>query len=184
MHRPRRPHAGIQLDLPKSALVSRHVLLQQSQQRLGLLRAQIDPLEIPNIHLRLGLLLQSAKHQEKIPDIHPHLHAVSVILAIIRIIAQLHIRLGRIIHGEKCNPFRDVHAGGNQISTIRDLPPDKNCYLQSRNFRRRGYQRTLLAVLRQRVLLILNDLHLPSALLSEVLSGLRNAIKWEFLLET
>src|ERR1035438_1652378 len=44
VHRPLRPHARIELDLSKGALVARDVLLQKSQQRLGLLRAQIDPL--------------------------------------------------------------------------------------------------------------------------------------------
>jgi hypothetical protein len=82
------------------------------------------------------------------------------------------------------NPFGVVHAGGNPISTIRDWHHDKNCYVHSRSRSCRGYQRTLSALLPPGRLLILNHLHLPPALLSEVLDGWRSAIKWEFLLET
>src|SRR5690349_6731984 len=58
MYRPRWTHARIEFDFPKRSLVARHILLKQSQQRLRLLRAQIDTLEIPDLDVRLALLLQ------------------------------------------------------------------------------------------------------------------------------
>jgi len=82
MHWSLRTHARVKLDLPESALVAAHVLLQKSQQRLSLLRAQINSLEVLDLHVGFGLLLQRAEDQEEVPDIHPHLHAVGVILAV------------------------------------------------------------------------------------------------------
>src|SRR3984893_7729186 len=83
-HWPARRHPRIQLDLAESIFVARDVLLQQSEQCLGLLRTQIDPLKIPNLHLGFALLLQSAEDQEKVPDVHTHLHAVGVAFAVVR----------------------------------------------------------------------------------------------------
>src|SRR5450755_3444360 len=83
MHRPLWTHTRIKLDLSEGALVASHILLQKSQQRLSLLWAQIDAFEILNLHMRLGLLLKCAENQKEVPDIHAHLHAVGVILAIV-----------------------------------------------------------------------------------------------------
>ena len=82
MHWSLRTHARVKLDLAESAFVTAHVLLQKSQQRLSLLRAQINSLEVLDLHLRFGLLLQRTEDQEEVPDIDPHLHAVGIILAI------------------------------------------------------------------------------------------------------
>ena len=83
---PRGTHARIEFDLTKSSLVARYVLLKKSQQCLRLLRAQIDALKITDLYVRLALLLQGAKNKKKVLDIDPHLHAVRIVLAIVRIV--------------------------------------------------------------------------------------------------
>src|SRR5260370_24866369 len=93
VHWPTRRHPRIQLDLAESIFVARDVLLQQSEQCLGLLRAQIDPLKISNLHLRFALLLQGAEDQKEVPDVHTHLHAVGVAFAVVRRICQFDIGL-------------------------------------------------------------------------------------------
>jgi hypothetical protein len=98
MHRPSRGQAGIELDLTEGALVADDILLQQSEQCLGLLRAEVDALEVANLDLRFGLLLQGSEHHEEVPDIHPHLHAVGVGLAVVGSIDQLDVRLRRKAH--------------------------------------------------------------------------------------
>ena len=86
-------HARIEFDFAKSALITGHVLLQDGSQRLGLLRAQIDSLKIKHFDLVLGLLLESAEHQEEIPDIHSYLNAIGVALPVFRTIDQLDVGL-------------------------------------------------------------------------------------------
>src|SRR5579871_3049390 len=68
MHRAGRGHAWVELDLAKRTFVAGYILLQQSQQRFCLLRAQINSLKASNLHLRLALLLQRAEHKEKVPN--------------------------------------------------------------------------------------------------------------------
>src|ERR1700684_837885 len=82
MHRSLRTHTRVELDLPESALVAPYVLLEKAQQRLSLLRAQINSLEVLDLHLGFCLLLQRAKDQEEVPNIDSHLHAVGIILAV------------------------------------------------------------------------------------------------------
>src|ERR1700722_16066957 len=93
MHRPARPHARIELDLPERALVASDILLQQSQQCLGLLRTQIDPLKIADFDLGFRLLLQRTENQKEVPNIDAHLHAVRVAFPVVWIAHQLQIRL-------------------------------------------------------------------------------------------
>src|SRR5690242_489702 len=57
-----RTHARVKLDLAEGALVARHVLLQKSEQRLGLLGAEVDTLEVSDLDVSLGLLLQGAEN--------------------------------------------------------------------------------------------------------------------------
>src|SRR5215471_434134 len=73
----------VEFDFTKRALIVRHVLVKDRSQCLRLLWAQIDSLKITNFHLVLRLLLHRAKHQKEVPDVHPHLHAVGVGLAIV-----------------------------------------------------------------------------------------------------
>src|SRR5438105_3536237 len=98
MYRPSCGHARIKFDLAKGALVTDYVLLQDIEQRLRLLRAQIDALEVIDLDLGLALLLQGAKGQEKVPDIDPHLHAVGIIFAIVGGVDELDIGLSWIRH--------------------------------------------------------------------------------------
>src|SRR5205807_7545483 len=100
-----RSHARIKLDLTECALVPTHILLQQSQQRFRLLWAQIDALEILDLDLSFGLLLQRAENQKEIPDVDPHLHAIGIVLAVRGVIYQFDVRLARKAHGWKCNDF-------------------------------------------------------------------------------
>ncbi len=86
MHRPSRSHPRIELDLAKRAFVARHILLQKSQQSLGLLRAQVNSLKIADLNVGLALLLQGAEDKKKVPYIDPHLYAVRVVLPVGRII--------------------------------------------------------------------------------------------------
>lgn len=76
-------HTRVELDFTEGVFVAGDVLLQESQQSLGLLRAEVDALKIANLYLALGLLLESAEGEEEIPDIDAHLHAVGVRLAIV-----------------------------------------------------------------------------------------------------
>src|SRR5581483_5644936 len=126
-----RPHPGIEFNLAERALVSGDILLQQSEQRFGLLGTQINSLKITDVHLALGLLLQSAEHQEEIPDIYPHLHTVGIVLAIVRVIGEFHIGLCRIVHGGKCKSFSDSEPGATRFSTNRALNFDKICHAHS-----------------------------------------------------
>lgn len=101
MDRPRRSHSGIQFDLAESALVAGDILLQQSQQGLGLLRAEVDALKIADFNLAFALLLQRAENHEEVPDIHPHLDTIGVGLSVVGGIHQLDIGLWRKGHRKK-----------------------------------------------------------------------------------
>src|SRR6266436_8500172 len=102
--------ARIKLDLAERGLVVGHVLLQERHQRLGLLRAEIDPLKVSQFHLRLRALLHRPENEEEIPHIHPDLHAVGVGLAVIGGLHELHIRLVPCIHVWQCNAGQSSEA--------------------------------------------------------------------------
>jgi len=74
---------GIKFNLAEGALVVRNILLQDCSQSLCLLRAQIDSLKISHFHLALGLLLHGSKHKKEVPDVHPHLNAIGICLAVV-----------------------------------------------------------------------------------------------------
>ena len=86
MHRRLRTHPRVKLNFPESVFVTYNVLLQKTEQCLSLLGAQINALEVLDLNVGLGLLLQCAEDQEEVPDIDAHLHAVSVIFAVIGIV--------------------------------------------------------------------------------------------------
>ena len=83
MHLPAGADARVELDFAEGGFVAVDVLLQQSQQGLGLLRAQINALKVANLHLAFVLLLDGSEDEEEIPDIHSHLHTVGVGLPVI-----------------------------------------------------------------------------------------------------
>src|SRR5437588_3340117 len=98
MYRPSRDDARVKLDFAKGVFVAVDVLLQQGHQGLGLLRAQINALEVPHFHLRFGLLLQGAEDEKEIPHVDSDLHAVGVVLPIIGSINKLDVGLCRDRH--------------------------------------------------------------------------------------
>src|ERR1700747_1617800 len=100
MHRARSHHSRVEFNLAKGTLISRNVLLENRHKCLCLLRTQIDSLKITDFHLSLALLLQGAEHQEEIPNIYAHLHAVSIVFAVVRRVEQLDIGLRG--YGHKC----------------------------------------------------------------------------------
>ena len=81
-------HAGaIQRDWAEALLVLGDVVGQYIQERLGLLGAQVNALEVLNADLvrrRLGSRIDGPKDQEEVPDGEPDLHAVGVGIAVIR----------------------------------------------------------------------------------------------------
>ena len=65
---------GIQLDLAKSILILVNILLQDGDQRFGLLGAGLDALKVMDFNLFCALGLQASKDQEKVPYAYPDLH--------------------------------------------------------------------------------------------------------------
>src|ERR1700752_1405669 len=109
MHRSLGHHARVQLDFAEGILVPGHILLQHSEQCLGLLRAQINSLEVLDLYLRFSLLQQGSENQEEIPDVDADLHAVGVVFAVCGSVRKLHVRLNRIRH--KAASVAVCHAG-------------------------------------------------------------------------
>ncbi len=109
MHRSLGHHPRVQLDFAKGILVSGHVLLQNPEQCFGLLRAQINSLEVLDFYLRFRLLQQGSENQEEIPDVDADLHAVGVVFSVCGSIRKLHVRLSRIRH--KAASVAVWHAG-------------------------------------------------------------------------
>src|SRR2546430_11193582 len=112
-------HARVELDLPKRAFIASDILLQNRHERLGLLWAQINSLKIAHLDLRLALLLQGTKNQEKIPNVHAHLHAVGIALAVIVCINQLDIGLCRDCH--KAISLSGVRREGKRVALRREI---------------------------------------------------------------
>ncbi len=83
----------VEFDLAERAFVANDVLLEKSQQGLGLLRAEINALKVANLDLGFGLLLKSAEDEKEVPDIHTHLHTIGVRLPIVGAVGQLDVRL-------------------------------------------------------------------------------------------
>src|SRR5271157_4010484 len=88
----------LQFDFAKGGLVLRDVLLQNAEQRLGLLRADVDALEtVDDDVLRRGLV-HAAEQEKEIPQIHPHLDAVGVALPVVGRVNQLNLGGRRLNH--------------------------------------------------------------------------------------
>jgi hypothetical protein len=128
VHRAGGHHARIKLDLTERAFVAGHVLLQDARQRLGLLRTQINALEIVDFYLGLTLLLQCAEDQEEIPDVDSYLHAVGIGLAIVGGVVQFDVGLNWVRHRKVS--VAGLRQGNNAAREDhqynRDLPPTAN----------------------------------------------------------
>src|ERR1017187_8544470 len=120
-----RAHPRIEFDLPEGGLVAVDILLQQSEQSLGLLRAEVNALKVADLDLTLTLLLHGAKNEEEIPYIHSHLHAVGIGFPVVGGIGQLDIGLWRSAHGKKCNDFggrKGRHRHRNPLRIALPIP--------------------------------------------------------------
>src|SRR5207244_13593437 len=69
--------------------------------------------------LRLALRLEDAEDQEKIPDIHAHLHAVRIALTVIVCINQLDVGLSW--HGHKAISVTGVAREGKRLALRREI---------------------------------------------------------------
>ena len=84
MHRDRTGRRSrIQLDLTKGGFILHDVLAQHVPERLGLLRAQVNSLEVLYLHQILRGLRHGAERQQKIPHADANLDAIGVPVAII-----------------------------------------------------------------------------------------------------
>src|SRR5215472_6104200 len=92
-------HGGIELDFAEGLFVLDHVLLQDGHQRFGLLRAQVDSLEVLHLHLACALRLHAAEDQQEVPNADAHLHGVGVALAVFGGVDEVNVGLGRNGHG-------------------------------------------------------------------------------------
>jgi hypothetical protein len=87
-----------QLDLPECGFVLGYVLLQDIQQCLGLLWAEVNALKIVDCHVVSGSLVDPPEHQKEVPQIHAYLNAVGVVLPVLRAINQLNLGRGLLRH--------------------------------------------------------------------------------------
>lgn len=84
MDGPARHHSRIKFDFSECVFVAHDIVLKDGEQRLGLLGAQINPLEILHLNLGFALLLERAKDEEKIPNIYADLNTVGIGLPVVR----------------------------------------------------------------------------------------------------
>jgi hypothetical protein len=73
----------IEGDGSEGLLVLGDVVSEDVEERLGLLGAEIDALEVANVDLVGRVLRESAEDEEEVPDGHTDLHAVSVAIAVV-----------------------------------------------------------------------------------------------------
>src|ERR1700744_6524215 len=66
----------LQCNGAKGLLILRNVLSEDVPKRLGLLRAEIDALQVLDGYGIGCVLMHEAKRQEEIPDAQAHLHAI------------------------------------------------------------------------------------------------------------
>ena len=86
------PACGSSWISPNAVSYWRHILLQDVEQRLGLLRADIDALKVVDRDVIRRRLVHPAEHQEEVPQVHADLHAVGIVLAILRGVDELNLR--------------------------------------------------------------------------------------------
>ena len=75
--------ARLQTDFSERAFILADVLLQDVEERLGLLRADVHALEILDVNVVRSGLVDVAEHEEEIPEVNPNLNAVGVAFAVI-----------------------------------------------------------------------------------------------------
>lgn len=85
----RRAGLRLQSDFTECRFILGDVIAQDVEQRLGLLRADVDPLEVVDRHAVRRRLIHPAEHQKEIPQVDPNLHTVGVVLAVLRGVDEL-----------------------------------------------------------------------------------------------
>ena len=110
-----RAGAGFEANLAESGFVLAYILLQHVQQRLGLLRADVDPLEVLDLHVFLRGLADMAEHQKEVPEIHPDLHAVGIAFAVVGRFLKYDPGLGRCHRTTWYRTRRGFQRGFNGI---------------------------------------------------------------------
>src|ERR1041385_6953808 len=90
---------GVKLDLPKRAFILPDVLLQNCEQSLGLLRAEIDALKVLHLNFLCCHGLQATKNQQKVPHAYADLYRIGVSIAVIGGVDQANVGLLRNCHG-------------------------------------------------------------------------------------
>src|SRR6185369_6468383 len=88
-----RGDGGIKLDFPKGAFILLDILLQNRQQCLGLLWAEVDPLKVLYFHILRIQRLQASEHKQKVPNAHANLDGVGIAITVVRRIDQADIGL-------------------------------------------------------------------------------------------
>ena len=84
----------LERNLAEGLLVLSDILAEDIEERLGLLRADVDALGVFDSDLVSGVLADQAKGEEEIPNAYPDLHAVSVVFAIVLRFLDVNLRLG------------------------------------------------------------------------------------------
>src|SRR5215472_18461017 len=75
--------AGVEPDLSEGGFVLSHVVLQNAEEGLGLLRAHVDALEVGDADVIGSGRVDLAEKQEEVPEIHPNLDAVGVTFSVV-----------------------------------------------------------------------------------------------------
>ena len=85
----------LELDLAERGLILGDVLLEDIQQRFGLLRAKVDALKIVDVNVVGRGLIDHAKEQQKSQILTADLHTVGVAFPVFRDVAHLDLGLRR-----------------------------------------------------------------------------------------
>jgi hypothetical protein len=87
-----------ELDLAERGFVLVNVLREDVEQCLGLLGAEVNPLEILNVDVVGSGLVDQAEEQEEVPEIYADLDAIGIGLAVVWQVAHLDFGWLRLAH--------------------------------------------------------------------------------------
>src|SRR6185437_842559 len=90
--------AGLELDFAERRLVLFDVLLQHVKQGFGLLGTNVNALEVRDGNSVRGSLIDAPEQQQEVPQVHPDLNAIRVILTVLRSVRQLDLGRRRLAH--------------------------------------------------------------------------------------
>ena len=119
--------AGFEPDFAERSFVLRDILLQHVEQRLGLLRAQLDALEVLDVHGFGRRLIGKAEHEQEVPKAGSNLNAVGVVLAVLGQVDDVNFRwFAHVIAFGKNH--RSDESGGDDGARTRDLRRDRPAF--------------------------------------------------------